>query len=430
MELKETYKQLTSVDIDEQRQIWDQRGRGYYGEYLLFCELYRHVPGTFKILMNLIIPVKEDSTTEIDLLLIHETGLYIFECKHYSGIIYGKDTDNSWTQFMKTTPNHCFMNPISQNGYHIRALKKIYPNLPIRSFVVFTNDDCKLRLTNSNPEITICTLNKVNNIFKTKFAQANTILSIEEIDNIFNKLSPYSQMSDIVTINNNEAPFYSWIQPTISDLQEKKAEIEQEKIKYIESGKKIKKIKWKGILINVAVAIICIIVSVLVVIGFHKGYESKINKNNAELAEFKQNFLHVDEIDNEYIDALNSYIEVSDVVLSPLTDDAVSFSAKLTLNNDAYSIRIMEDAKYIVVTDSGLVYEYDIFGESLKYYAYDNTLGKYYRMSGKLAAKEFYGISDTSSITYIKLTDVQLLKTGINNTLIKDNLEIELYSKK
>ena len=87
---KNVYKSLTNVDIDVQRRIWDERGRGYYGEYLLFSKLYQFLPGNGKILMNLNIPISADKTTEIDLLLIHETGLYGFEIKHYKGTIYGQ----------------------------------------------------------------------------------------------------------------------------------------------------------------------------------------------------------------------------------------------------------------------------------------------------------------------------------------------------
>ena len=85
-DIKNVYKSLTNVDIDVQRRIWDERGRGYYGEYLLFSKLYQFLPGNGKILMNLNIPISADKTTEIDLLLIHETGLYVFEIKHYKGI--------------------------------------------------------------------------------------------------------------------------------------------------------------------------------------------------------------------------------------------------------------------------------------------------------------------------------------------------------
>ena len=31
MDIKDIYKQLTDVDIEEQKRLWDERGKGYYG---------------------------------------------------------------------------------------------------------------------------------------------------------------------------------------------------------------------------------------------------------------------------------------------------------------------------------------------------------------------------------------------------------------
>ena len=33
MDIKEIYKQLTGVDIEEQKKLWDERGKRYYGEF-------------------------------------------------------------------------------------------------------------------------------------------------------------------------------------------------------------------------------------------------------------------------------------------------------------------------------------------------------------------------------------------------------------
>ena len=90
---KAAYNNLTNIDIDVQQRIWDERGKGYYGEYLVFCDLYRNITGNCKLLMNLNIPSEQQGTTEVDLLMIHETGIYVFETKHYKGTIYGNDTD-------------------------------------------------------------------------------------------------------------------------------------------------------------------------------------------------------------------------------------------------------------------------------------------------------------------------------------------------
>ena len=430
MDLKETYKQLTAVDIDEQRKIWDSRAIGYYGEYVLFCELYRGLTGQFKILMNLNIPTEDNNTTEIDLLLIHETGIYIFECKHYSGIIYGTDTDENWTQFFKTTPNNSFKNPVSQNGYHLRAVKKLYPNMPIYSFIVFTSDNCTLKTANNNPNITICTIDKVINIFHNKYLSkhTHTLMSVNQIDDIFCTLSPYSPMNDKLSANGEIAPFYAWLSPTMSALETIKNDWQKEKDKQIDITNKMKSDKKKWTIAHILTIIACIIVLIIAIIGFsgsynllkakntaelekakasysakleeiENEYNQKIAENTAELETYKHKFKHIDEIDNEYIDALNSYVQVSEVNLLPLTEDAVSFDATLTSLTDAYNIRLTEDSKYIVMTDLGIIHEYDVFGEHLKYSKYSNTLGKYYRTAGKLATIKFYGISDTSQIS-------------------------------
>lgn len=428
MELKEIYRQLTNIDIAEQKRIWDERGKGYYGEYLLFCELYKEVSGVCKILMNLTIPVSAGNTTEIDLLLIHETGLYVFEVKHYTGTIYGKDTDTFWTQYFRTVKNEVFKNPVEQNGYHIRALKKMFPNIPIYSCVVFTNHDCDIKINNSNPEIDICLLGEIRRTLTNRFQTHSNRFSMKEIDTIFNHLSVYSQMQKTVVIDNVEADFLSWVQPVISKLEEKKAETEQQKNNWIYQTQKLKKAKAKGIFANVAIASICIIISAIVILGFQKGYHLAIQENNKELTEFKQNFLHIDEIGNEYINALNSYVNVSNVSLQTLAENAVTFTARIAITTDVYGMALTEDSKYIVMTDSGKVIEYDVFGDHLSYNRYGNMIGNGIRSYGDLARTQFFGVSKLD-ISYIKITGIELFKLDMNRTIVKDKLEIELYSK-
>lgn len=429
MNVNEVYKQLTDVDIEEQKQIWDERGKGYYGEYIVFCELYKNIIGTCKLLMNLEIPASETKKTEIDLLMIHETGLYVFEVKHYKGTIYGKDTDKTWTQYFRTTQNKVFNNPINQNNYHIEALKKIFPDLPIRSVIVFTSGDCDLKVTNENPLVDVCTIYRMNSVLSHRFLRQEKIIGTDEIDNIFSELSVFSKMQVPVELNGEEKSFFSWIQPSIDLLTQKKEELEKEKNKLNIAKQNIKKEKQKGWLFFSVITILCIIISCIFVLDTKEAYNLKIQENNKELSEFKQNFLHVDEINNKYIDELSSYIDVSEVKISKLTDDAVSFSANLTMLNDIYYVKIQEDAKYIVMTKSGTVYEYNLFGEHLSYHEWSNTLGKYYRMSADLQNYQFYGITDPKDISYIKLVNIELSKTEANRPIIKNNLELELYSE-
>ena len=418
--MKEAYKQLTNVDIDTQRQLWDDRGKGYYGEYLLFCELYKSIKGNGKILMNLQVPVDNTRTTEIDLVLVHETGLYVFEIKHYKGTIYGKSTDENWTQYFRTAKNNTFRNPVEQNRYHIAALTKLFPNVPIQSCIVFTSTNCNIRVINTNENVDICQLSLVNRILENRFSQKDSRFSINEIDDIFSKLASFSQMQETIVIDEKEADFFSWVKPIISELENKKEEVEKIKENWIQNVEKAKKAKTKGVVVNIVIAVVSILLSALFSFGVAQ-------KKNEELSGFKQNFLHIDEINNEYIDALNSYVDVTNVSLLSLTDDAVSFTARIAMKNDVYGVAFTEKSKYIVMTTQGKVVEYDMFGEHLRYSRLSNMIGKGIRSYGDLHPIQFYGVFDPADVSYVKVTGVELFKIDYQRTTIKKGLEIELY---
>lgn len=421
METKHIYKKMTNVDIDEQRLLWDDRGKGYYGEYLLFCELYKLIEGNCKLLMNLNVPVGNGKTTEIDLLMIHETGFYVFEAKHYKGTIYGDDKGEIWTQYFRTVKNSVFRNPMLQNEYHLSALKKLFPSVPVKSIIVFTNDDCDIRVDNSNVNISLCNLNNLIMNVTNSFECSTKRYTMEEIDKMFLELSKYSQMQEEILFDGEEKTFIDWLEPSINMLKEKKEELKVEKQKIINGQNNLKKTKISFVVITIIVGIICVLFSSYCVGVIKEDY-------NTELSKFKQNFLHVDEIDNEYIQNVNEYVEVSNVSLIDFSDNSTSFQATLAIDNKYYGISINEDSKYIVMDNSGKVYEYDVFGEHLNYNYSANLLGKGIRTFGTLASAQFFGIVK-DDITYIKLTNITLFKLDINKTVVKDNLELELYKK-
>ena len=433
MNIDDVYNQLTDVDIKEQKILWDERGKGYYGEYLVFCELYRNLEGRFKILMNLNIPVNNSTTTEIDLLLIHETGLYVFEMKHYKGTIYGKSDDNKWTQYFPTRPNHSFNNPINQNKYHINALKQLYPDVPIYSCIVFTNAECTLKIENNAIDTEVITISKLSEILNKKFFHNKRQYSMEQLNDMFNKLSAYSSMKKPVIIDYKKADFLSWIQPTIYELEaikKEKEDINQKLLNSIEENKREFKQKAEKMQkdSNKKVIIFAIIMAIIVIASLIFA-SNRIKNNTNELNTFKQKFLHIDQINNEYINDLSSYIDVSNQELLPLTDDAVSFTARISITNTTYGIALTKESTYIVMTENGNVYEYNVFGDHLKFNASANMLGTGIRDYGDLAKSQFYGISNLNDISYIKLTGISLFQLDSRRTVIKDNLEIELYSK-
>lgn len=75
----------------------------------------------YKILRNVYVPVS-DGYSEIDVLLLHETGVYVFESKNVSGSVYGDENHPQWQRFKSNSEKDFFPNPIMQNEGHINAL--------------------------------------------------------------------------------------------------------------------------------------------------------------------------------------------------------------------------------------------------------------------------------------------------------------------
>lgn len=131
---------------------WDFRSpeeRGDAGENIIYKALNK-VHGRKALLPNCYIPVGQKGTTEIDMVFLHESGLYVIESKNYSGWIFGNEEQEHWTQCLRgkfhTTQKYSFYNPLRQNETHICALMELLKDdtVPYYSYVVFGNN-CELK---------------------------------------------------------------------------------------------------------------------------------------------------------------------------------------------------------------------------------------------------------------------------------------------
>ena len=128
--------------------------KGNYGEFLTFCMLEKM--GESNILTNIYLPQKDGTTTEVDLLIINATGIYVFESKNYSGWIFGDEKNKMWTQSLKGGQKNKFFNPIWQNKGHISALDNYLNNQfsdAFYSYIIFS-ERCELKKVNfSSPNV-------------------------------------------------------------------------------------------------------------------------------------------------------------------------------------------------------------------------------------------------------------------------------------
>lgn len=179
--------------------VWFDKGR--HGEYLTYKYLRNLEKDGARFLFNVYLPKDNGETTEIDVLLIHNDGIFVFESKNYSGWIFGGETQKNWTQCLpkgkgKASQKEHFLNPIFQNKLHISTLKQIIgENFPCYSIIVFS-ERCTLKnISVSNPMIRVINRNQVSATVKS-FSSANTSkLSQTDVGSIYNTLFPFTQVS-------------------------------------------------------------------------------------------------------------------------------------------------------------------------------------------------------------------------------------------
>lgn len=126
--------------------------KGSFGEYL--SKLYLKTQTDAFILHDVLIDSDNCNTTQIDLIMIGEKGIYVTEVKNYAenASIYGDGNKKDWYYYLNGK-KYTIYSPLMQNENHIRHLKKqlILPkDIPFFSVIIMMCKDFKV--TNINHE--------------------------------------------------------------------------------------------------------------------------------------------------------------------------------------------------------------------------------------------------------------------------------------
>ena len=98
--------------------------RGDAGEKELFGILRHGLdPEEYEVLSDIMLPDRNDATTQVDFIVVSEYGVFVIEAKNYSGWLFAREKDKFWTQSLKDNVKNTFPNPIRQNWAHICALE-------------------------------------------------------------------------------------------------------------------------------------------------------------------------------------------------------------------------------------------------------------------------------------------------------------------
>lgn len=190
-----TYKKSTGTGID----------KGMFGEFKIETRIKGFSPNHYFV-RNCYVPKGDGTTTEIDTVMIHETGIYVFESKNYGGYIFGSENNRNWTVTYIAShgqvEKHRFYNPIMQNRSHMNALKKyLAVDVPMFSYVVFSEKCTFKDVTYNKNDVTVCKCDVLSGTLGRDINYRPNVLSKEQMRFLFMRIEPLANKSAIEKIN-------------------------------------------------------------------------------------------------------------------------------------------------------------------------------------------------------------------------------------
>lgn len=156
------------------------RIKGIIGEFNVNTRL-KFLGNEYIVLKDILIKSSNNSTSQIDEIILSEYGIFVIETKNYKGWIFGNEKSENWTQII-FKEKYNFRNPVKQNWSHIYALRNIlsnFPNIKYFPIVVFTGDVTLKEIESSIPVIYD---NQINNTIKN--LSSEKCISLKELKQI------------------------------------------------------------------------------------------------------------------------------------------------------------------------------------------------------------------------------------------------------
>lgn len=195
------FKRTEYAKLTKNKYLKTRLDKGLYGEYLIYSYL-KDLSRTNRFLFNVYLPKDNGETTEIDVIMISSSGIYVFESKNYSGWIFGKENQKQWTMTLpsggKSKKFH-FLNPIMQNELHIKWLKSIladYEGLPIFSVIAFSNRCTLKNIEYTQRKAEVMKRDAVRAYVVQTMKNAPAVLTEQQVQTFYEKLLLYSQVTE------------------------------------------------------------------------------------------------------------------------------------------------------------------------------------------------------------------------------------------
>lgn len=173
----------------------DNNSLGAYGEMLICNELNKIKDG--RVLNNIYLYSVDGKSTEIDLLFIHPTGIYVIESKNFSGYIKGDIKYNQWLQILGRN-KYKFANPINQNQKHIDYINNILEHKYDKNTynIVVFSEKCTIGKINYNrEEARVLKRENLIKVIKRIIEKTEPCMAIEQVEYLYHKFGYSNKVS-------------------------------------------------------------------------------------------------------------------------------------------------------------------------------------------------------------------------------------------
>lgn len=177
--------------------------RGIWGEYRLF-RAANVLGGRTAWLFNLYLPKQDRATTEVDAVLIHESGIYVFESKNLTGTVRGTPDARDWSLTAPNGAEYTFYSPLLQNRTHCELVSHLTARNFVYSVIVFGRDTKLDDIPTAHDGHHICTIDTLPALLTALASRVPHQYSIPTQKNLETALVPYTFASRAVRRRHKE----------------------------------------------------------------------------------------------------------------------------------------------------------------------------------------------------------------------------------
>ena len=169
--------------------------KGWWGELQIRIALRLFLnKRDYFALHNVTLPTADESTTQIDHVVISRFGVFVIETKNYKGWIFGGEHDSHWTQKIHKNHSQRFQSPLRQNYAHTQTLAALLqlPRTAVHGVVVFVGDSTFKTAMPDN--VTYC-----GGLLRYIRAKGEVMLSPEQINAILEQVAAHRLAPTLAT---------------------------------------------------------------------------------------------------------------------------------------------------------------------------------------------------------------------------------------